>query len=94
MDPQTRQMAVITASKWASLGEQLAKLRDGESIVLKPKGDPAEEARKIRCGLNSIRACRSVSRTVRVVNGSIVITRVGIWPLLSAFRVSITQGAL
>lgn len=89
MDPQTPQ--IISSSKWARLGEQLAKLRDGESIVLNPEGDPTDEARKIRSGLNTTRACRSVSRTIRVVDGKIVITRVGIWPLLSAFKVPTTR---
>ena len=91
MELHSRKMAVIRNSKWASLGERLARFRDGESIVLEPKGNPAEEARKIRSGLNSTRSCRSFSRTVRVVNGKIVITRVGSWPSLSAFRAPMTQ---
>jgi len=68
--------------KWRSLGERVAKLRDGESLVLKRTGDLIEEARKIRNGLNGIGACRMVRRTVKVVDGKIVITRVGTWPSL------------
>jgi hypothetical protein len=91
MELQKRQTAVISNSKWANLGEQVAKLRDGESIVLEAMGDPTEEASKIRSGLNSTRACCSVRRRVKVVNERIVITRVGNWPSLTAFRAPITQ---
>ena len=38
-------------TKWGSLGERVAKLQDGESIVLEREGDLAEEARQIRSGL-------------------------------------------
>jgi hypothetical protein len=75
-------------SKWRSLGERVAQLKDGESIVLEPEGDVTEEASKIRCGLNGLRACRLVRRNVRVVDGKIVITHVGTWPSLSAFKSS------
>jgi hypothetical protein len=68
--------------KWRSLGERVAKLRDGESIVLERTGDLTEEARRIRNGLNGINTCRLVRRTVKVVDGKIVITRVGTWPTL------------
>ncbi len=74
-------------SKWGSLSERVAKLRDGESIVLEAEGDLTEEARKIRGGLNGIRRLL-VRRTVRVVDGKIVITHVGTWPMLGAFRSS------
>ena len=73
-------------SKWKSLGEQVAKLKEGESIILEPAGDPAQEASKVRSGLNGVRACRLVRRAVQVVDGKIVITRIGSWPMLSAFR--------
>jgi len=73
-------------SKWGSLGERVAKLKEGESIVLEFEGDPAEQASKVRSGLNGTRACRLVRRAVQVVNGKIVITRIGSWPMLSAFR--------
>jgi hypothetical protein len=80
---------VKRTSKWGSLGERVAKLKDGESIVLEPEGgDPTKEASKIRTGLNGVRACRSVQRTVKVMDGKIVITHVGTWPMLSAFRVT------
>ena len=69
-------------SKWGRLGRRAAKLKDGESIVLDRRGDLVEEARRIRNGLNGIRACTLVRRTVKVVDGKIVITRVGTWPLL------------
>ncbi len=75
-----------TTSKWGSLGERVVKLKDGESIVLDCEGDPAEEARKIRSGLNGIRACCLVRRSVRVVDGKIIISPVGTWPMLGAFR--------
>ena len=66
-------------TKWGSLGERVAKLQDGESIVLECGGDLAEEAKKIRNGLHSIKAYILVRRTVRVVGGKIVITRLGAW---------------
>ena len=66
-------------SKWRSLCERIAKLREGESIVLETDGDPTVEAQKIRNGLNRNAACISVRRTVRVVEGKIVITRLGFW---------------
>jgi hypothetical protein len=69
-------------SKWRSLGERVAKLKDGQSLVLNREGDLIEEARKIRNGLNGISACRLVRRTVKVVDEKIVITRVGTWPTL------------
>lgn len=75
-------------SKWESLGERVAKLKDGESIVLKPEGDLTEEASKIRSGLNGVRVCRLVRRNVKVVDGKIVITPVATWPMLGAFRSS------
>ena len=60
----------------------MARLKDGESIVLERDGDLVEEALKIRNGLHGIRACVLVRRTVKVVDGKIVITRVGTWPSL------------
>lgn len=77
-----------SASKWGDLSERVVKLKDGESITLDCDGDPAEEARKIRSGLNGIRSCCKIRRTVRVVDGKIVITHVGTWPMLGAFRSS------
>lgn len=73
-------------SKWASLAERVANLKEGESIILEPAGDPAEHASKVRSGLNGTRACRMVRRAVHVVDGKVVITRLGSWPMLSAFR--------
>ena len=61
-------------SKWASLGERVAKLKDGESVVAEPEGDLTEEARNVRSGLNRLRACRTVRRSVKIVDGKIVIT--------------------
>lgn len=75
-----------TTSKCGSLSERVVKLKGGESIILECAGDPSDEARKIRSGLNGIRACCLVRRTVRVVDGKIVITHVGTWPMLGAFR--------
>ena len=66
-------------SKWRSLGERIAKLKDGQSIVLECQGDPIEEARKIRNNLRRIRDCFLIRRAVRVVDGKIVITRLGTW---------------
>jgi hypothetical protein len=77
-------IAVKSTSKWASLGERVAKLKDGESIVLEPQGDPTTEAGKIRSGLNGRNLL--VRRSVKVVDGKIVITHVGIWPMLSSFK--------
>ncbi len=67
------------ATKWGSLGERLVNLQDGESIVLECDGDAAEEAHKIRNGLNGIAACILIRRSVTVVDGKIVITRLGAW---------------
>ena len=71
--------------KWRGLGERIAKLKDGESIVLEPGGDLTEEARKIRNGLHGISACIMVRSSVKVIDGKIVITRVGTWPTLRQF---------
>ena len=86
MENEQREPVAKGTSKWKSLGERVAKLQEGESIILEPEGDPAEEASKIRSGLNSVRACRMIRRAVQVVNGKIVIKRIGSWPMLSAFR--------
>jgi hypothetical protein len=72
-------MTVKRISKWRILGERVAKLKDGESIVLECEGDLTEEARKIRHGLDGIRTYALIRRTVKVVDGKIVITRVGTW---------------
>jgi hypothetical protein len=53
---QQGRITVKRASRWGSLGERVAKLKDGESIVLECEGELTEEARKIRSGLNSIAA--------------------------------------
>jgi hypothetical protein len=79
-------MAIKRISKWGSLGERIAKLQDGESIILEPDGNPTEEAQKIRNRLHRIRACILVRRTVKVVDGKIVITRVGTWRTLGERR--------
>ena len=81
---QRREMTVKPTSKWGSLGRHVANLKDGESIVLEYEGNLTEEARKIRNGLNGIAACLLVQRSVKVVEGKIVITRVGAWPTLGA----------
>jgi hypothetical protein len=86
MENQHGDVIAKGTSKWKSLGEQVAKLKEGESIILEPAGDPAQEASKVRSGLNGVRACRLVRRAVQVVDGKIVITRIGSWPMLSAFR--------
>jgi len=76
------QRIVKPVSKWGELGRRVAELKDGESIVLEGEGNLAEEARKIRNGLQGIAVCILVRRTVKVVDGKIVITRVGTWPRL------------
>jgi hypothetical protein len=86
MENRRRETIRKGKSKWGSLGERVAKLKEGESIILEPEGDPAKEASKVRSGLNGIRACRLLRRAVQVVDGKIVITRIGSWPMLSAFR--------
>jgi hypothetical protein len=85
MELQHREVGKRT-SKWVGLGERVANLKEGESIILEPEGDPGEEACRIRSGLNGIRVCRPIRRAVQVVDGRIVITRVGSWPMLSAFK--------
>lgn len=79
-EPVLNSSALKRKSKSGSLGQRVAKLKDGESFVLERKGDLVAEARKIRNGLNGIRACTLVRRTVKVVDGRIVITGVGTWP--------------
>ena len=69
-------------TKWRSLGDRVASLKDGETIVLEREGNLAAEALKIRIGLRGIKACILVRRTVRVIERRIVITRVGTWPTL------------
>jgi len=92
MEPQGQEGVLRRTSKWASLGERVANLKEGESIVLEPESDPTDgagltqQACKIRSGLNGLRICRTVRRAVQVVNGKIVITRTGNWPMLSAFK--------
>lgn len=86
MENQRRETIGKSTSKWGSLGERVAKLKEGESIILELEGDPAAQASKVRSGLNGTRACRLVRRAVQVVNGKIVITRIGCWPMLSSFR--------
>jgi hypothetical protein len=86
MENQHGDVIAKGTSKWGSLGERVAKLKEGESIILECEGDPAEQASKVRSGLNGTRACRLVRRAVQVVDGKIVITRIGSWPMLSAFR--------
>jgi hypothetical protein len=86
MELQHREIIGRRTSKWGSLGERVARLKEGESIILEPEGEPTVEACKIRSGLNGIRACRLARRVVQVVEGRIVITRVGNWPMLSAFK--------
>jgi hypothetical protein len=85
---QRREMTLKPTSKWGSLGRRVAKLKDGEGIVLECEGNPAEEARKIRSGLHGIAACIAIRRTVKVMEGKIVITCVGAWPTLGTFRSS------
>jgi hypothetical protein len=72
-------------TKWGGLGERVAKLQDGESIVLECDGNAIIEAHKIRNGLNGITACDLVRRSVKTVDGKIVITRVGTRRRLSVF---------
>lgn len=97
MDSQDPVIIEKRTSKWGSLGERVAKLKDGESIVLEPEGDLTDhacltqQASKIRTGLNGIRVCRTVRRAVQVMNGKIVITRIGNWPMLSAFKYTTTS---
>lgn len=86
MGLQDREIIVRRTSKWGNLGERVAKLKVGESIVVEPQGDLTEEARRVRSGLNCVRSCRAVRRSVKIVDGKIVITRMGAWPVLSAFR--------
>jgi hypothetical protein len=50
-------MTVKHTSKWESLGERVARLKDGESIILELEGALADEAREIASGLKGIRAC-------------------------------------
>jgi len=64
-------------SKWADIADRLANLKDGESIVLEPDGDPAEHACAIRDGLLNLVACACIRRSVKVENGKIVIRRMG-----------------
>ena len=70
-------MATIQTSKWEGLAQRVAQLKEGESIVLECEGDPTVEAKRVRAGLKNKRVCILIRRTVRIVGGKIVITRVG-----------------
>jgi hypothetical protein len=85
LNSSAEKTTVKRTSKWGSLGERVAKLKDGERIVLEPEGDLTEEARKIHAGLNGIRVCDLVRRSVKIVGGKIVITRVGTRRTLGVF---------
>ena len=82
---QRREMTLKPTSKWESLSERVSELKDGESIVLECEGDLTEEVRKICKCLNGIGACALVRRTVKIVGGKIVITRVGTRRTLGGF---------
>ena len=76
-------ITVKRTAKWVDLGRRVGQLKDGESIILEREGDLTEEASKIRAGLRCIKACILVRRSVRVVGGKIVITRLGTWRTLN-----------
>ena len=84
--PSAERVTVKRDTKWGSLCERVVKLQDGESIVLDCDGNAAEEAHKVRNGLNGITACDLVRRSVKTVDGKIVITRVGTRRTLRVFR--------
>jgi hypothetical protein len=83
--PGAERVTVKRATKWGSLCERVVKLQDGESIVLDCDGNAAEEAQKVRNGLNGITACDLVRRSVKTVDRKIVITRVGTRRTLGVF---------
>ena len=83
--PSAERVTVKRATKWGSLCERVVKLQDGESIVLDCDGNAAE-GHKVRNGLNGIMACDLVRRSVKTVDGKIVITRVGTRRTLSGFE--------
>jgi hypothetical protein len=68
-------------SKWQSIGARLAQCKDGEYIVVDPGGDPDKLARTLRNRLRGIAACKFIRHSVRIVEGKIIVTRLG---LLSA----------
>jgi hypothetical protein len=74
---EERGVTVKPVSKWKGLSERVSKLKDGGSFVIETERNPYEEAIKIRNGLRRIRACFLIRRSVRVVEGKIVITRLG-----------------
>jgi len=72
-------------SKWQSIGQRLAQCKDGEYIVVEPEGDVDQEARKLRCRLDRIAVCRLIRRSVKIVDGKIIVTRLGLLPVLVVF---------
>ena len=72
-------------SKWQSIGQRLAQCKDGEYIVVEPEGDVDKEARKLRCRLDRIAVCRLIRRSVKIVDGKIIVTRLGLLPVLVVF---------
>ena len=69
--------AVKPVSKWKSLGQRVSRLKDGKSFVIEIEGNPYDEAARIRNGLRRMRSCSLIRRSVKVVEGKIVITRLG-----------------
>jgi hypothetical protein len=83
-------------SKWQSIGQRLGQCRDGEYIVVDPEGDPDKFARALRNRLTGIAACKLIRRSVRNVEGKIIVTRLGLLPQvaagLSATQAGVLQG--
>jgi hypothetical protein len=78
-------MVLAPSYPYHKFPESAEKLRDGESVVIERDGDLTEEVRKICKGLKGIKPCALVRRTVNVVGGKIVITRVGTRRTLGGF---------
>jgi hypothetical protein len=72
-------------SKWQSIGQRLAQAKDGEYLVVDQEGAADPFARKLRNRLGGIAACRLVQRSVKIVDGKIVVTRLSVLPALVAF---------
>ena len=83
-------------SQWQSIGQRLAQAKDGEYTVVDPEGAADPFARKLRSRLKSIAACRLIRHSVKIVDGKIVVTRLGLLPQvaagLSATQAGVLQG--
>jgi hypothetical protein len=81
-------------SKWQSIGQALAQCKDREFIVVDPEGAADPFARKLRNRLRSIAACKFIRHSVRIVEGKIIVTHLGLLHQLAAGLSAAQAGVL